>query len=208
MVYVVGDDPSLLRAVPRLLRAAGFETEVFSSAEDFLLHRLRYPDVPGCVIFDFQMPGLHGLEVQKIIRQQKEPLPVIFLAGHSDLPGSVRILKVNDVDFLTKPVTAEALVAAVKCAMARDVEAREVRRQERELVALYEGLNYREREALFLIARGLRHKQIGFELSSIEHTIKIHGTRVMAKMRVQSLAELVRVTERLDHILKRAGRQA
>ncbi len=205
VVHLVDDDPSLLRAVSRLMRASGFAVEVFSSAEHFLRERARRQDTPGCVVLDLEMPGLHGLEVQEIIRQQKEPLPVIFLTGHGDVPSSVRALKHDAVDFLTKPVPADDLIAAVKRALARDAEAREKRRQERALVARYETLTPREREVMVLVARGLLNKQIAFELGTVERTIKAHRARVMEKMQVQSLAELVLATERLAEIFKRSG---
>lgn len=205
VVYLVDDDPSLLRAVSRLLRAAGFDVEVFGSAEEFISHYRNCPNTPGCVVVDLEMPGLSGLELQEFLKQQKEPLPVIFLTGHGDVFSSVRAMKRDAVDFLTKPVSVEDLVAAVKSALASDAEAREARRQERELVVRYEGLTHREREVLALVVRGLLNKQIAFELGTVERTIKAHRAQVMAKMQVQSLADLVRVAERLDHILKKSG---
>jgi FixJ family two-component response regulator len=206
VVHIVDDDPSLLRAVSRLMRAAGFAVEVFSSSEAFLLHRVRCQDTPGCVVLDLEMPGLRGLEVQEIIRQQREPLPVIFLTGHGDVPSSVRALKHDAVDFLMKPVPAEDLVASVRRALACDAEARETRRRERELMTRYEGLTHREREVMALVVRGLLNKQIAGELGVVERTIKAHRAQVMAKMQVRSLAELVRETEHLSEVLKRSGR--
>ncbi len=196
------DDAFYLRAVSRLLRAAGFRVEVFSSAEGFLLHRSGSPDVPGCVILDLRMPGLGGLELQELLKQLKEPLPVIFLSGHGDVPTSVQAMKSDAIDFLVKPVSVEELVAAVKRAFAADVEAREDRRQIRELRARYKGLTQREREVLGLVVRGLLNKQIAYELGTVERTIKAHRAQVMAKMKVQSLADLVRVAERLGDVLK------
>ena len=202
VVHVVDDDPNYLRAVSRLLRAAGFRVESFSSAENFLVHRGRKPDVPGCVILDLRMPGLGGLELQDLVRQLREPLPVIFLSGHGDVTSSVQAMKGEAIDFLVKPVSVEDLVAAVKRALASDAEAREERRRMRELRGRYEGLTSREREVLALVVRGLLNKQIAYELGTVERTIKAHRAQVMAKMKVQSLAELVRVTERLGDILE------
>jgi FixJ family two-component response regulator len=202
VVHVVDDDPSLLRALSRLLRAAGFQVEVFSSAENFLSHRSRYPDIPGCLILDLQMPGLGGLKLQELVKQLKEPLPVIFLTGHGDVPSSVRAMKGDAIDFLQKPVSAEDLVAAVKRALSADAEARAARRQMRELRARYEELTHREREVLALVVRGLLNKQIASELGTVERTIKAHRAQVMSKMKVRSLAELVRVADQLGDILK------
>jgi FixJ family two-component response regulator len=204
IVNVVDDDQDFLRAVSRLLRSAGFRVEVFGSAESFLQHRGRYPDVPGCVVLDLQMPGLDGLELQELLKQQAEPLPVIFLSGHGDVPSSVRAMKLDAIDFLVKPVSSEDLVAAIRRALASDADAREERRQIRELRGRYEGLTPREREVLALVVRGLLNKQIAFELGTVERTIKAHRAQVMAKMQVRSLAELVRVAERLGNILEKA----
>jgi len=206
VVHIVDDDPSLRKAVSRLMRAAGFAVEVFSSAEDFL-RCLHQRDTPGCVVLDLEMPGMHGLEVQEIIKKHKEPLPVVFLTGHGDVPSSVRALKQEAVDFLMKPVSDDDLIAAVKRALARDAEAREARRQERELLERYERLTQRQREVLALVTRGLLNKQIAFELGTVERTIKAHRAQVMAKMQAQSLAELVLVTQRLAEVLERQGRQ-
>ncbi len=203
VVHGVDDDQSFLRSVMRLLRAAGFQVMGFNSAEDFLSHRFQTPDTPGCVILDLNMPGLGGLELQEIVQRQNQPLPVIFLTGYGDVPSSVRALKQDAIDFLTKPVPADDLVAAVKRALERDSEAREKRHQEGELLARYESLTPREREVLALVVRGLLNKQIAFELGTAERTVKAHRAQIMAKMQVQSLADLVRATERLDPILKR-----
>jgi FixJ family two-component response regulator len=206
VVHVVDDDPSVLRSVARLMRAAGFTVEVFGSAEEFLLERVRRQDTPGCVVLDLEMPGLHGLQVQEILGRLREPLPVVFLTGHGDVPSSVHALKHHAIDFLTKPVPADDLVAAVQRALDCDAEARERRSRERELLARFEELTPREREVLVLVARGLLNKQVAAELGTVERTIKAHRARVMSKMQVQSLAELVRVTDQIRDVLKRLGR--
>ena len=198
IVHLVDDDSSLLRALSRLLRSAGFHVEQFSSAEAFLQHRRNSPDTPGCAIVDLQLPGLNGLDLQENLRQENEPLPVIFLTGHGDVQSSVRAMKHDAVDFLTKPVCADDLMTAVRCAVAADAKAREARLEKRELLARYEKLTPREREVLALVVRGLLNKQIAFELGTVERTIKAHRAQVMAKMRVQSVAELVRITGHLD----------
>ncbi len=203
LVHIVDDDPSVLRAVSRLLRAAGFEVGLFKSAEEFLKYRVHSPGTPGCVVLDLRMPGLQGLDLQEIINRQNEPLPIIFLTGHGDVPSSVHALKHRAVDFLQKPVPDDLLISAVRRALADDAEARETRRQERELLSRFEGLTPREREVLALVVSGKLNKEIAFELGTVERTIKAHRAQVMAKMRAQSLAELVRLGERLDSILKK-----
>jgi FixJ family two-component response regulator len=205
VVHVVDDDRRFLRSVSRLLQTFGFNVRIFHSAEDFLLHRADYADTPGCLILDLLMPGLGGLEVQEIVRQQAQPLPVIILTGHGDVPSSVRAMKLAAVDFLMKPVCADDLVAAVNRAIARDAEAREARRQEKKLLSRYEGLTRREREVFELVARGLLNKQIAFKLGTVERTIKAHRAQIMSKMEVGSLADLVRAAEHLDRVLKKTG---
>ncbi len=197
-VYLVDDDPSVLRALSRLLRSAGYHAEKFGSAEEFLLFLGNFPDAPGCAIIDLKLPGLDGLELQESLGKQREPLPVIFLTGHGDIPTSVRAMKRDAVDFLTKPVCAEELLAAVQHALIGDAEAREARREKHELSARYEKLTPREREVLALIVRGYLNKQVAFELGTTERTIKAHRAQIMAKMRVDSLAELVRFTANLE----------
>jgi len=197
-VYLVDDDQSVLRALSRLLRSAGYHAKQFSSAEEFLLYRGSFPNVPGCAIVDLKLPGLNGLELQERLNQQKEPLPVIFLTGHGDIPSSVRAMKLDAVDFLTKPVCADDLFVALERAFASDAEARDARRQKQELLSRYEKLTPREREVLALVVRGLLNKQIAFELGTVERTIKAHRAQIMAKMQVESVAELVRVTVYLN----------
>ncbi len=199
-VHLVDDDPSIRRSLSRLLRSAGYNVKPFSCAEDLLLYRRNFPDAPGCAIVDLKLPGVNGLELQESLRQQKEPLPVIFLTAHGDVSSSVHAMKRDAVDFLTKPVSADDLLAAVQRALAADAEARETRHRKQELQARYERLTPREREVLALVVHGLLNKQIAFELGTVERTIKAHRAKIMTKMQVQSVAELVRVTEHLGDI--------
>ncbi len=203
VVHIVDDDLSLLKATSRLLRAAGFCVETFSSAEDFLQYRHRNPGTSGCVIVDLRLPGLGGLELQEYMIQQKELLPVIILTGFGEVRDSVRALKHDAVDFLTKPVPSESLIEAVQRALTRNAGARERQRQLDELATRYQALTRREREVLALVVRGLLNKQIAYELGTVERTVKAHRAQVMAKMRVNSLAELVRVADCLDDYFKK-----
>jgi len=204
-VHLVDDDPSILPALSRLLRSAGYRVEPFSSAEEFLNHRNKFPEVPGCAIVDLKLPGLSGLELQESLSKQQEPLPVIFLTGHGDIPSTVHAMKHNAVDFLTKPVSAGDLLPAVKRALDADIRAREARRQKRMILERYETLTPREREVMAWVVRGLLNKQVAFELGTTERTIKAHRAQIMAKMQVGSLAELVRISEQLDNWLEARG---
>jgi FixJ family two-component response regulator len=194
VVHVVDDDPSFSRAVSRRLEAEGFEVVTFDSAEAFLS---ALTDGPGCVVLDLRMPGAGGLDVQEALARRADPLPVVFLTGHGDVHSSVRAMKAGAVDFLTKPVTGDELVEAVRRAIGLDESARASRRQARDLRARYARLTRREREVFALVARGLLNKQIAGELGMAERTVKAHRGRVMEKMELQSVAELALAAERL-----------
>jgi FixJ family two-component response regulator len=194
VVHVVDDDPSFSRAVSRRLEAEGFEVVTFDSAEAFLS---ALTDGPGCVVLDLRMPGAGGLDVQEALARRADPLPVVFLTGHGDVHSSVRAMKAGAVDFLTKPVTGDELVEAVRRAIALDESARASRRQTRDLRSRYARLTPREREVFALVARGLLNKQIAGELGMAERTVKAHRGRVMEKMELQSVAELALAAERL-----------
>jgi FixJ family two-component response regulator len=196
LVYLVDDDPSFLSALSRRLRIAGYQVECFSSTEEFL--KRRRSDALGCAILDLQMPGPGGLELQEALARADEPLPVIFLTAHGDVPSSVRAMKGGAVDFLTKPVRGEDLLDAVQRALARGAAATEMRRKKRDWAARYERLSPREREVFQLVVRGLPNKQIADVLGVSERTIKAHRSQVMHKMGVQSGAELGRAVEWLS----------
>jgi FixJ family two-component response regulator len=193
VIYLVDDDASFLRALSRRLQAAGYQVEAFGSGEQFLSQRRL--QVPGCVVLDLQIPGPGGLGLQEALAQAEEPLPIVFLTGHADVPSSVRAMKQGAVDFLTKPVQGDELLAAVEQALARDAAARETRRHQRQWRARYESLTPREREVFGLVVRGLPNKQIADALGTCERTIKAHRGQVMHKMGVQSAAELGRAVE-------------
>jgi FixJ family two-component response regulator len=194
-IHVVDDDPSFRTAVTRLLRAAKYEVRGYASASEFLDSDPCAE--PGCILLDLQMPGASGLDLQQSLARMEERLPIIFLTGHGDIPASVRAMKAGAVDFLTKPVRREALLNAIQNALGVDAKAREVRAASRELHDRYENLTPREREVLAHVVSGKLNKQIAFDLGTAERTIKAHRASIMDKLRVQSVAELVRLAQEL-----------
>jgi FixJ family two-component response regulator len=195
VVHVVDDDAGMRTGVCRLLEAAGYEARAYASAGDFLLADPL--DAPGCVLLDLRMPGPSGLELQQALAKRGDPLPVIFLTGHGDVASSVRALKAGASDFLTKPVDSKMLLAAVENALVEDAARRAERDDLRTLQARYETLTPREREVFARVVAGKLNKQIAGEIGTAERTVKAHRARVMEKMQVDSLAELVRVASRL-----------
>jgi len=194
-VFLVDDDPSILRALTRLLRAGGHQVSAFRSPRDFLAQ--HDAAVPGCVVLDLAMPGLNGLELQTALAAAGCQRPIVFISGHGDVPSSVRAMKAGAVDFLTKPVSEENLLAAIQRAIERDRLMRDARAQ---LQAIGERLNRltpREREVLQHVVAGQLNKQIAADLGTVEKTVKVHRSRVMEKMGVRSLADLVRMAERV-----------
>ena len=194
-IFVVDDDVSFLKAVTRLLRAGGYDVKNFTSADEFLKN--PPPDGPGCVIVDLQMPGKNGLDLQDSLGMTGNPLPVIFLTGQGDIPTSVQAMRQGAEDFLTKPVKREKLFAAVQRALDRNAREREARTKRRELRALYETLTPREREVFAHLITGQLNKQIAADLNTTERTIKAHRANLMAKLRMPSVAELVRLAQAL-----------
>jgi FixJ family two-component response regulator len=193
-VFVVDDYAPVRSSISRLLRAAGFVVAAFASAQDFLA---QYdPGVWGCLVLDLAMPALNGLDLQDILAKAGSLLPIIFLTGTADIPKSVQAMKHGASDFLTKPVNDQELLAAVRVAIEKN---RARRREEAELSEIrgrLDTLTPREREVLEYVVAGKLNKQIAGDLGTVEQTVKIHRAHVMQKMRVRSVAELVRLAQR------------
>jgi FixJ family two-component response regulator len=195
IVYVVDDDSSVREAIKSLIRSVGLRVETFGTAQEFL--KSARPDAPGCVVLDVRLPGLSGLDLQREMAAHGINLPVIFITGHGDIPMSVRAMKAGALEFLTKPFRDQDLLDAIQPALERDRGARQQRSETAELRERFDSLTAREREVMGLVVSGLLNKQIAGELGTSEVTIKIHRSQVMKKMGAGSLAELVRMTEKL-----------
>ncbi len=195
VVHVVDDEAGMRKALARLLRAEGFEVRVFASASEFLAaHRA---DETACVILDVAMPELDGMELQHRLTRGGVLVPIVFLTGHGDIPTSVRAIKAGAVDFLTKPVNDADLLRAVHAGLQLAATQRAEQAAHAALTASYGRLTPREREVMAHVVAGKLNKQIAAELGTGEQNIKIHRGRVMRKMGVQSVADLVRAAERL-----------
>ena len=198
-IHIIDDDSSIRTALSRLLRAAGYEVRTYASAGEFLIEERGAG--PACVVLDVQMPGPSGLDLQKKLGAGDDPLPIIFLTGHGDIPMSVRAMRAGAVDFLTKPVKREALLSAVQAALAADGERRAARDRVQHVRTRFDTLTAREREVFGRVVAGMLNKQIAAELNCSIRTVKIHRARTMEKMQVDSLADLVRTAELL-HLRK------
>ena len=193
VVYVVDDDAGVRRALSRLIRSAGLDVVAMPSAQEFLT--ARRPECPACLVLDVRLPGLGGLDLQSRLGQDQQTIPIVFITGHGNVPTSVRAMKGGAVDFLQKPFQDQDLLAAVQRALALSRRARAERAARAQVQQRLERLTPREREVLQLVVTGMLNKQIAAELGAAERTIKVHRGRVMQKMEVGSVAELVRMTE-------------
>jgi two-component system, LuxR family, response regulator FixJ len=193
IIHLVDDDASFLAAISRLLRASGFTVKTFSSASDFL--EQRDTNAPGCVLADLQMPEMSGLELQSALARTCNPLPILFLTGHGDIPSTVHAMRGGAEDFLEKLASKEKLLDAVNHALSRDAREREECARQGELRARFATLTKRELEVLGHVVLGRLNKQIAADLCIHERTVKLHRTAITTKLHVQSVAELTRLTD-------------
>jgi FixJ family two-component response regulator len=195
VVFVVDDDAAVRRSLDNLIRSVGLRAETFASAQEFLSS--KRPDVPGCLVLDVRLPGLSGLDLQNRMAEADMEIPIIFITGHGDIPMTVQAMKAGAVEFLTKPFREQELLDAIQQALERDSQAREQRAEIEGLRRRFASLTPREREVMALMVAGLLNKQIAGELGASETTVKIHRHNVMEKMGAGSLADLVRMADKL-----------
>jgi FixJ family two-component response regulator len=196
IVFVIDDDESVRKGVKRLLSSADYETEVFKSASDFLT---RTPHAgPACVVVDVKMPGLNGIELQEALIQRRREEQLVFITGHGDIPMCARAMKAGAVDFLPKPFKPNALLKCVERAVVRSVEQRRRAAEKNAARRLLDLLTPREFQVMQLVVTGMLNKQVGGELGMAEKTVKVHRGRVMQKLGVTSVPELVRLVEKAE----------
>ena len=197
-VFVVDDDPSVRSSLKFLISTVGLHVETFDSAEA-ALQKLT-PDAPGCLVLDVRLRGLSGLDLQSELAARNCQVPIVFITGHGDIPMSVRAMKAGAVEFLTKPFRDQDLLDAVRVALERDRTRREQEKEKIELQQRFDSLTSREREVISMVVAGKLNKQIADQLGTAENTIKVHRSRAMDKMHAQSVADLVRMFEKLKSL--------
>ena len=195
IVFVVDDDVSVREWLELLIRCEGWQPETFASAQEFLTRPRAL--VPSCLVLDFSLPGLNGLELQTRVAVERTDMPIIFITGYGDVPMTVQAMKAGAVEFLTKPFSDDALLSAIRAALERSRTAQSREAEMRVLQDRYASLSRRERQVMELVVSGLLNKQIGGELGISEITVKAHRGQVMQKMKADSLADLVRIAAKL-----------
>lgn len=197
IVFVVDDDVSVRESLQLLIRCEGWQPETFSSAQEFL----DYPRVvvPNCLVLDVSLPGLNGLDLQKMVADERKDTPIIFITGHGDVPMTVQAMKAGAVEFLTKPFNDDVLLTAIRASLERSRLALSLEAEIRVLRDRYASLSQREGQVMALVVSGLLNKQVGGELGISEITVKAHRGKVMQKMKADSLADLVKMAARLHH---------
>ena len=196
VVFVVDDDPSIRSSLKFLMSSVGLQVEGFDSADALLKRNL--PDAPSCLVLDVRLRGLSGLDFQRQLAARNCHIPIIFITGHGDIPMSVRAMKAGAVEFLTKPFRDQDLLDAVRIALEKDRERRERKKEVSDLKERFNSLTPREREVISMVVSGMLNKQIADQLGTAENTVKVHRSRAMEKMQAQSVAELVKMIDKLE----------
>jgi FixJ family two-component response regulator len=195
IVFVVDDDVSVRESLESLIRFEGWQPETFASAQEFLDHPRVH--IPNCLVLDVSLPGLTGLDLQKLVAGERTDMPIIFITGHGDVPMTVQAMKAGAVEFLTKPFNDDVLLTAIRAALERSRVALSLEAEMQVLRDRYASLTHRERQVMALVVSGLLNKQVGGDLGISEITVKAHRGKVMQKMKADSLADLVKMAARL-----------
>jgi RNA polymerase sigma factor (sigma-70 family) len=196
VVFVVDDDPSVRSSLKFLMSSVGLQVESFDSADALLQRKL--PDAPSCLVLDVRLRGLSGLDFQRELAARNCHMPIIFITGHGDIPMSVRAMKAGAVEFLTKPFRDQDLLDAVRIALEKDRERRERKKEVSDLKERFNSLTPREQKVISMVVSGMLNKQIAEQLGTAENTVKVHRSRAMEKMHAQSVAELVKMIDKLE----------
>jgi len=200
VVFVVDDDPSVRSSLKFLMSSVGLQVESFDSADALLQRKL--PDAPSCLVLDVRLRGLSGLDFQRELAARNCHMPIIFITGHGDIPMSVRAMKAGAVEFLTKPFRDQDLLDAVRIALEKDRERRERKKEVSDLKERFNSLTPREQKVISMVVAGMLNKQIADQLGTAENTVKVHRSRAMEKMHAQSVAELVKMIDKLESSMK------